>query len=114
MVMTSRRRKCTSCRTLAIAVAASVLAASVEVCAAAADIELGRYLASECMTCHRAGTATSTIPNIFGVAEVILIQVLTAYRDKRLANPVMQNIAGRLSDDDIASLALYFATTTKP
>jgi len=112
--MTSRRRRCTSCRTLAIAAAAAALAASTEVSAATADIQLGRYLASECMTCHRAGTATSTIPNLFGVAEATLAETLIAYRDKRLANPVMQNIAGRLSDDDIASLALYFATTTKP
>jgi cytochrome c len=114
MVMTSRRRKCTSSRAFAIAAAATALAASADTGFAAADIQLGRYLAAECMTCHRAGTTTSTIPNIFGVPEVILVQVLTAYRDKRLANPVMQNIAGRLSDDDIASLALYFATTTKP
>ena len=112
--MTSRRRRCTSCRALAIAAAATAVAASAEASAAAADIQLGRHLASECMTCHRAGTATSTIPNIFGIAEAALVEALTAYRDKRLPNPVMQNIASRLTDEDIASLALYFATTTKP
>jgi|ERR1051326_3189110 len=113
MVMTSRRRR-TSCRALAIAAAATAVEASAEVSAAAADIQLGRHLASECMTCHRAGTSTSTIPNIFGIAEANLVEVLTAYRDKRLANPVMQNIASRLTDEEIAALALYFATTMKP
>src|ERR1041385_8252566 len=112
--MTSRCRRCTLCEALAIAAAAIALAASAEVSAAAADIQLGRYLAAECVTCHRAGTATSTIPNIFGVAEARLVAALTAYRDKRLPNPVMQNIASRLSDEDIAAVALYFATTIKP
>jgi cytochrome c553 len=83
-------------------------------CSAAGDIELGRYLASECMTCHRSATTTSTIPNIFGLPEPHLTVVIKAYRDKKLPNPVMQNIAGRLSDDEIAALALYFSTTKRP
>ena len=112
--MTSRRRRCTLCRALAIAAGAIALAASAEASAAAADIQLGRYLGAECVTCHRAGATTGTIPNIFGVAEATLVEVLTAYRDKRLPNPVMQNIASRLSDEDIAAVALYFATTIRP
>ncbi len=82
--------------------------------AIAADIELGRHLASECVTCHRAGTATSTIPDIFGVAEATMAGLLRAYRDKQLPNPVMQNVASRLNDEDIAALALYFSTARKP
>jgi cytochrome c553 len=83
--------------------------------AAAADVELGRYLASECMTCHRGATATTTtIPNIFGRAEQELTRIIRAYRDRQLPNPVMQNVAGRLKDDEIAALAAYFATTPKP
>jgi cytochrome c len=82
--------------------------------AGAADMELGRYLASECMTCHRAATETSTIPNIFGLTELHVAEVMKAYRDKALPNPVMQNIASRLTDEEIAALALYFAKTKKP
>ena len=37
------------------------------------------------------------------------IQVIKAYREKRLDNAVMQNIAGRLKDDEIEALAAYFA-----
>jgi len=81
---------------------------------AAADIELGRYLARECMTCHRSATATSTIPSIFGMAETTFAEVVKAYRDKRLGNDVMQNIAGRLKDDEIEALAAYFARTKRP
>jgi cytochrome c553 len=76
-----------------------------------ADIELGRYLSSECMTCHGAAHAHSQIPNIFGLDQAHLIEAMKAYREKALPNPVMQNIAGRLNDEDIAALAAYFATT---
>jgi cytochrome c len=82
--------------------------------AAEPDLELGRYLASECMTCHRSATATSTIPNIFGMAESTFAEVIRSYRAKELPNPVMQNVAGRLSDQDIASLARFFSTTKRP
>jgi cytochrome c len=80
---------------------------------AAVDNELGRYLATECMTCHSA-SGTSGIPNIFGVDLDHLIEVIKAYREKVLPNPIMQNAAGGLSDDEIRALALYFATTRKP
>jgi cytochrome c len=66
------------------------------------------------MTCHRAGTATSTIPNIFGMSEPTFFEVIRAYKEKRLDNAVMQTIATRLNDEEIAALAAYFAATTKP
>ena len=78
-----------------------------------ADAELGRYLSSECMTCHGTAKADSTIPNIFGLGETRFVAVIKAYRDKSLPNPVMQTIADRLSDEDIASLALYFESAKK-
>ena len=81
---------------------------------AEADRDFGRHLAGECMTCHRSATATSTIPNIFGLGEIHFIEVIKAYRAKALPNPVMQNIASRLSDEEITSLARYFSTTRKP
>lgn len=81
---------------------------------AAPDVELGRYLAAECLTCHRPGTSGGTIPNINGMAEDRFTVLLTAYRDKRLSNPVMQNVAGRLTDEEIAALAAYFASLKQP
>lgn len=76
------------------------------------DLELGRYLATECMTCHRAATATSTIPNIFGMAEMTFTEVIKAYRAGKLPNPVMRTVAGRLADDEIEALAAFFARAT--
>ena len=81
---------------------------------AAPDIALGRYLSGECVTCHRGATATSTVPNIFGMAAATLTQAIKAYRDKRLDNAVMQGIAGRLKDDEIEALAAYFEQSRRP
>jgi cytochrome c len=78
------------------------------------DIELGRYLATECLTCHGAATGAGAIPNIFGMAEPKFIVLMKAYRAKEMPNPVMQNIAARLTDHEIASLAHYFAVTKRP
>lgn len=79
-----------------------------------ADIEYGRHLSSECMTCHGpASGAATTIPDINGMAETTFIEVVKAYRDKSLPNVVMQNIASRLGDEEIAALAAFFATAKK-
>lgn len=78
------------------------------------DLELGRYLATECMTCHRSATVGGAIPNIFGMAEARFSVLVKAYRDKQLPNPVMQSVASRLKDDEIDALAHYFAMTKKP
>lgn len=100
--------------------ARAVLVATVAACIAGAiagptaghgaDVELGRYLSSECMTCHGTAKADSTIPNIYGLGEAHFVEVIRAYRVKALPNPVMQSIAGRLSDEDIAALAAFFET----
>lgn len=78
-----------------------------------ADLELGRYLATECMTCHGAAKADSTIPNIFALGETHFVEVIKAYRMKALPNPVMQSAAGRLSDEEIAALAAFFQIARK-
>jgi cytochrome c len=79
-----------------------------------ADLEFGRYLATECLTCHHQSVTSGAIPNIFGLEEATLTTLLKAYRDKQLPNPVMQSVAGRLKDDEIAALAHFFAMTMKP
>ena len=78
----------------------------------AADVELGRYLSSECTTCH-SPAAHSAIPNIHGMMPSTFVEVVRAYRDKKLENPVMQNVAARLKDEDIEALAAFFATAKK-
>jgi cytochrome c553 len=95
---------------------AAVLLEASPAALAAPDIELGRYLSAECVTCHGAasGTPGGTIPNIYGRPEQALVEAVKAYRDKARANTVMQNVAGRLKDEEIEALAAYFATTKRP
>jgi cytochrome c len=83
--------------------------------AAAGDRELGQYLSTECVTCHRtSGQAAPGIPQIAGWPEDQFIAVMNAYRVKQRDNPVMQTIAGRLSGDDIAALAAFFGKLPPP
>jgi cytochrome c553 len=95
-------------------VAAGVLSAAGLTSARASDVELGRYLSSVCVTCHGQARPNGAIPNIYGMRESTFVDVVKAYRDKRLPNQVMQTIATRLSDEEIAALAAYFATARKP
>ena len=97
----------------AVAVA-GVLWAGGGIAARTPDIELGRYLAAECMTCHRVAAASGGIPNIYGMGELRFAELVKAYRDKRLSNAVMQTIAARLKDEEIEALAAFFARTKRP
>lgn len=90
--------------------AASLAASAAAPSVLAADVEFGRYLSSECMTCHGSAGKTGGIPDIAGMEETTFAEVVKAYRDKRMSNPVMQTVASRLKDDEIAALAAYFAT----
>lgn len=77
----------------------------------AGDRELGQYLSSECVTCHQlSGRVTGGVPQIVGWPEDQFIAVMTAYKTKQLDHPVMQTIAGRLAEEDIAALATFFGT----
>ena len=75
-----------------------------------ADIAYGEYLAGECVTCHRSGAANDGIPNISGIDAEAFVYIIKSYRSKELDNKVMQLVAGRLDDEQIASLAVYFAS----
>ena len=71
------------------------------------DKEYGQHLAGECVTCHKANSDKS-IPSINGYDKEVFLTVMLAYKNKEMENPVMQMIASRLDDEQIASLALYF------
>ena len=77
-----------------------------------ADIAYGEYLAGECVTCHRSGSSEGSIPNIAGVNAKIIASALHSFQTKERENKVMQLVAERLDDEQIASLAVYFASLT--
>ena len=74
------------------------------------DRALGEYLSSECVTCHRASSRAEGIPSIHGLPEPKFIEIIRQYRAKQRSNPIMQTVAGRLSDEEIAALAAFFAS----
>jgi cytochrome c len=74
------------------------------------DIAYGEYLASECLTCHQAQGSSPGIPPISGWPEKQFVLAMHAYKQKLRTNPVMQMMAGRLADEEIAALAAYFAS----
>jgi cytochrome c553 len=86
-----------------------VCAAGARPCAGA-DMALGEYLSAECVTCHQlSGNVTGGIPAIVGLPEKTFVEALEAYKTGKRDNSVMRNIAARLSQDDMAALAAYFA-----
>lgn len=74
------------------------------------DPDYGEYLSSECTTCHRADGTDEGIPSIVLWPEEDFVVAMHAYKSKARVHPVMNMMAGRLNDDEIAALAAYFAT----
>lgn len=81
---------------------------------ASGDLELGRYLATECLTCHRNSGGSSIIPNIVGLDRGHIVTSLRAYRAEELPNPVMRSVAKRLTDDEIDAISAYIASIKSP
>lgn len=75
----------------------------------AGDPEYGEYLSSECTTCHQRDGSNQGIPSVTGWPEEDFIVAMHAYKQKIRPHPVMQSYAGRLTDEEIAALAAYFA-----
>ena len=72
------------------------------------DPEYGAYLASECTTCHRADGVDEGIPSITGWPVDDFVITLHAYKHGKRRHAAMQTITKRLSDEEIAALAMYF------
>ena len=75
-----------------------------------ADIGYGEYLSGECVTCHSQTGVDKGIPSINGLDAEVFASVMHAYKAGDMKHPVMQMVAGRLDGEQIASLAVYFAT----
>jgi cytochrome c len=97
-------------RRLPIIAALAGAAAAASSATPAADLALGRHLASECVTCHASNKSNVGIPSIYGWPPDQFVAVLQSYKAKERDNPVMQSVAARLSEEEMAALAAYFAT----
>jgi cytochrome c len=72
------------------------------------DPEYGEYLASECLTCHKVDGSDDGIPSVTHWPTEDFVVAMHAYKTKIRPHPVMQMMAGRLSNEEIAALAAYF------
>lgn len=81
-----------------------------EILALQGDPDYGEYLSSECVTCHQTSGNDQGVPSIVAWPEKDFVLAMHAYRREIRPHPVMQMVAGRLSDEEIAALAAYFAT----
>lgn len=84
-----------------------------ETLAIAGDAAYGEYLSSECTTCHQRDGSDQGIPSIVLWPEEDFVLAMHAYKQKLRPHPVMQMMASRLSDEEIAALAAYFGTLTR-
>lgn len=80
-----------------------------EVLAIVGDTDYGEYLASECKTCHQQDGSDLGIPSITQWPTEDFVVAMHAYKRQIRPHPVMQMMASRLSDEEIAALAAYFA-----
>jgi len=79
-----------------------------EILAMVGDPEYGEYLSSECKTCHQSDGNDDGIPSITNWPTEDFVVAMHAYKQELRPHPVMQMMAGRLSDEEIAALAAYF------
>lgn len=79
-----------------------------EILAIVGDPAYGEYLSGECTSCHQASGAANGIPSITQWPVEDFVTVMHAYKEGAREHPVMQMMAERLSNDEIAALAAYF------
>ena len=84
------------------------IVSSAGVAHAQGDRAFGEYLSSECVTCHQLSGRYEGIPPIVGWPETIFIEVMLEYRQKKRSNSIMETVATRVSEQEIAALAAYF------
>ncbi len=94
----------------AITVTAGLCAGGFLYGSAAADelYELGEYLSGDCTACHRLDGQGGAIPAITGWPVEAFVMVMEAYKVGERDDALMQNVARRLSDEDIRALAEFF------
>ena len=89
-----------------------IVTASAENLLDGADIGYGEYLSGECVTCHSQKGVDKGIPVINGLDAEVFATIMHSYKAGDIQHPVMQMVAGRLDGEQIASLAVYFATVS--
>ncbi|MEE8428792.1 MAG: cytochrome c [Gammaproteobacteria bacterium] len=81
---------------------------------AAGDIEAGKAKASSCVGCHGAdGKGKSPNPPIAGMDEKQFSEKMNGYKSGTTKHMMMNMLSKKLSDENIANLAAYYASLPK-
>jgi cytochrome c553 len=89
----------------------SILLSIPSVAFAAGNVAAGRQKALACQTCHGLDGLSKLpdAPNIAGSPEGYLVKSLNAFRKGERKNDVMSIVVEKLTDQDVADLAAYYA-----
>ena len=78
---------------------------------AAGDAAAGKAKSDGCAGCHGAnGQGTDGGPKLAGRPEAELLQAMQDYKTGKRSSAVMKALTSKLSDQDLANLAAYYAS----
>lgn len=98
----------------ALLVAASIAALATASTAWSADVAAGQAKSKSCVNCHGAnGEGKAKNPPIAGMDEKVFIHEMEEYKTEKRKNGMMKAATAKLTDEDIANLAAYYATLKK-
>jgi len=81
---------------------------------AAGDAAAGKAKSASCAKCHGAnGEGKGKYPAVTGIAEGEFVQMLEDYKSGKKANGTMKSYSSKLSAQDMADLAAYYASLKK-
>jgi cytochrome c553 len=106
------RAACIAARRVVAGAALAALATAVGAQGLSPQARAGQEKSRSCMVCHgQVGVSNQPhVPHLAGQPAIYVAEQLKAYRTGRRANEIMSVIAKPLTDDDIASLAAWYAS----
>jgi cytochrome c553 len=94
-----------------VLIASVFMATSSGIVSAAGDAAAGAEKAAQCTSCHGAnGEGSGDNPKIAGMDQGAFIKAMNAYKSGERKNMMMEMFAKKLSDQDNADLAAYYAS----
>ena len=103
---------------LTVAVAAMTLAGTVNAQGVKGDVKAAESKVAMCIGCHAISGYRSSFPEIYTVPMIggqnaeYIVAALQAYKKGERKHPTMRGIAGSLTDQDMADLAVYYSAQT--
>jgi cytochrome c553 len=87
------------------------LLATISAVQAGGDPQAGKAKADSCAGCHGAnGEGKDPYPALAGKPEGEFVQAMKDYKSGKRKNAIMKTFASKLSDQDLANIAAYYAT----